>query len=221
MRDGTRTVAAVALLAGASLAGCLGTGSVPEGLASGTAVANSGSDATAATAGGTAAASAETPTPSVGTPPDCSGGETAPRIGSSGGLPAGADGFDLTASERVVERGDAVEFELTNVADGERSTGTRHRYALQRLDGEAWRTVTRFPAGRGGFNATAHVHDPGEGFEWSFRASAAGFSAGKFVVCEALPAGEYRFVYDGPPALAVRFELVGAGDGTPVSEHVR
>ncbi|QLH77480.1 hypothetical protein HZS55_09310 [Halosimplex rubrum] len=101
---------------------------------------------------------------------------------------------------------------MTNVATERESTGTRHRYALQRRTDGAWRTVTLFPGGRTGFNATAVFHDPGEGFEWSVRASATGFSAGKFVVCERLAVGEYRFVYDGAPALAVRFEVVGASD---------
>ncbi|WP_436909597.1 hypothetical protein [Halosimplex marinum] len=207
MRDGIGTVAVIGLLAAATLAGCLGGVPGSDGPSTESIGTDSGGGATAATA-------VRTATASVGTPPNCSGAETAPRLGSSDVLPASAEGFELAANESVVERGQPIAFELANVADSGRSTGTRHRYALQRRAGGAWRTVTLFPAGRGGFNATAVVHDPGTGFEWSFRASAAGFSAGKFVVCERLSAGEYRFVYDGPPALAVRFELVGGGDGT-------
>ncbi|ELZ20202.1 hypothetical protein C475_20552 [Halosimplex carlsbadense 2-9-1] len=150
----------------------------------------------------------------VASPSACSGDETTPGVGPAGALPASAGGFELTANRSVVERGEPIAFELTNVADDRQTTGTRHRYALQRRVGGGWRTVTLFPSGRSGFNATALRHDPGEGIEWLFRASAAGFSTGKFVVCERLPAGDYRFVYDGPSSLLVRFELVD-GDARP------
>jgi len=191
-----RSLALFAVLLVAVIPACLGAGAAPE--------------------------DDVTDSPPVETRSTCSGDETTPEVGSAGALPAGAGGFELTANRSAVERGEPIGFESTNVADDRQTTGTRNRYALQRrIDGN-WRTVTLFRSGRAGFNATALPHAPGDGFEWSFRASRAGCSTGKFVVCEVLPAGEYRFVYDGPPALAVRFELVGAGDGPrPSSEHVR
>ena len=192
----TRWLALVALVAVAVTSACLG--------------ASLGPDAETADS------------PPVGTPPACSGNETTPDVGSAGALPAGANGFELTANRSVVARGEPIGFELTNVGDDRRTTGTRHRYALQRRVGGNWRTVTLFRSDRAGFNATALLHEPGEGLAWSFRASEGGFSTGTFVVCEPLPAGAYRFVFEGPPSLAVRFELVegDAGTRTP-SEHAR
>jgi hypothetical protein len=189
-------VALVALLAMAAFSGCLGAGPDPE--------------------------RGPTDPRTVETSSACSGDETVPDVGSAGALPAAAGGFELAANRSVVERGEPIGFESTNVADDRQTTGTRHRYALQRRAGGAWRTVTLFPSGRAGFNATALVHAPGEGFEWSFRASAPGFSTGTFVVCERLAVGQYRFVYDGPPSLAVRFEVVERSIGTrTASEHAR
>ncbi|QPV63976.1 hypothetical protein I7X12_04915 [Halosimplex litoreum] len=196
MDRGTRSLALLALLAMVVLPACL--------------------------AGGPFAGAEAANSPPVETLSACSGNETTPGVGSPGALPASAGGFELTANRSVVERGEPIAFELTNVADDRRTTDTRNRYALQRRAGGAWKTVTLFPEERAGFNATALVHDPGQGLAWSFRASAGGFSTGKFVVCEPLPAGDYRFVFEGPPALAVRFELVGGSDGTrTVSEHAR
>lgn len=180
MKAGVRLTGTIAVLTLFALAGCLGNGAVPA-----TGVGDPG------------------PTEL----PHCSGTETIPAIGAADELPISADGFELTASESTVERGETVTFELTNVADERQTTGTRHRYALQRRVGRAWATVTQFPSDRSGFNATAVVHDPGTGFEWTVRANAAGFSAGKFIVCERLPTGEYRFVYDAPQSVAVEFEL--------------
>jgi len=199
MDESTRSmpsVALLALIAMAAVSGCLGAVSGPE------------------------RGPADSRT--VESPSACSGDETAPDIGSAGALPASAGGFELTANRSVVAHGEPIAFELTNVADDRQTTGTRHRYALQRHVGGGWRTVTLFPGDRAGFNATALRHDPGEGLAWSFRTSAAGFSTGKFVVCERLPAGDYRFVYDGPSSLAVGFELDSAGGGTRTpSEYAR
>jgi hypothetical protein len=192
----TRSLALFAVLAVAVTSACLGGGPPPDGEPIG-----------------------QLP---VETPSACSGGETPPDVGSAGGLPGEGGGFELTANRSVVARGEPIGFELTNVAGERGTTGTRHRYALQRRVGGRWRTVTLFPSGRAGFNATALFHDPGDGLSWSFRASAVGFSTGTFVVCRRLPAGDYRFVFEGPPALAVRFELVAGDDGTrTASEHAR
>jgi len=192
----TRSLALLAVFAVAVIPACLGASSAPEGEA--------------------------VDLGPIEMAPTCSGNETTPGVGSAGALPVSAGGFELTANRSVVARGEPIGFELTNVADGRESSGTRHRYALQRQVGGGWRTVTLFPSGRSGFNATALRHDPGEGIEWSFRASADAFSTGKFAVCEALPAGDYRFVYEAPPALAVPFELDDTGGGTrTASEHAR
>lgn len=180
MQSSTRPLGTIALLALLALAGCLGSGAVPA--------------AGAGEPGSTELA-------------HCSGNETTPGLEAAGDIPASADGFELRSSAKRVERGETVTFELTNVADERQTTGTRHRYALQRRVGRAWATVTQFPSDRSGFNATAVVHDPGTGFEWTVRANAAGFSDGKFVVCERLFAGQYRFVYDAPQSVAVEFEL--------------
>lgn len=147
----------------------------------------------------------------VGTPPECTGSETTPDFNFSADLPSKASGFELTVSERTVNRGESISFELTNVANERQVTGVDDRYALQRRVAGGWQTVTLFPPGRSGFNATAIPHSPGDGFTWSFEATAAGFSADKFVVCEQLSAGEYRFIYEASPALAVEFELTDSG----------
>jgi len=142
------------------------------------------------------------------TPAECTGEETGPGFDFSAGIPSEANGFELTANERGVERGDPITFELTNVAGEQRTTGTSNRYALQRQIDNGWRTVTLFESARAGFNATAVTHDPGAGFEWGFRASAVGFSTGTFVVCERLRVGTYRFVFQmSSSSLAVEFEL--------------
>lgn len=122
-------------------------------------------------------------------------------------LPQQVGGLRLSVSERSVARGDGVTFEFRNVADERRYTGTRATYLLQRRDGRGWETVTLLRDSHLGFNATAVAHAPGEGFEWSFAASAEGFTEGKFVVCERLRPDEYRFVYATDPPVAVRFEI--------------
>ena len=180
MRRRVHCRVALAVLVALSLAGCLGTGSLPA----------SGVDDRG-------------PTDST----RCTGNGTTPEIAPTGSLPASASGFELTASDSTVERGARITFELTNVATEQQSTGTRHRYALQRRAGGGWTTVTQFSGDRSGFNATAVFHDPGRGFEWTVQASAAGFSTDKFVVCDRLPPGEYRFVYDAARPVAVEFEL--------------
>ncbi|PSP91763.1 hypothetical protein BRC78_03955 [Halobacteriales archaeon QH_8_68_33] len=140
----------------------------------------------------------------------CVGNETRPGFVPGRDLLSRADGFELTASDRTVRRGDRVTFALTNVDDDPRVTGTPDRYALQRRGTLGWRTVTLFRYT--GFNASAFRHDPGSGFEWSFRATAAGFTDDRRVVCDRLRPGEYRFVFAGSSPLAARFEI---RDGTP------
>ena len=181
MSGHTRRLAVIAVLALAVLSGCLSsvTGSGDETMGPQT----------------------------IETPSECQSGETTSYFDYPSDLPSQASGFELSASKGSVNSGESIEFELTNIANERKTTGTRHRYALQRHVADRWETVTRFREGRSGFNATAVPHEPGTGFMWSFRMSASGFSEGKFVVCEQLPAGEYRFIYEAPPALAVEFTL--------------
>lgn len=145
----------------------------------------------------------------VATPPSCSGPGERPGFDlPAGTVPSAGGGFELAASADAVALGERISFSLANVAEERRYTGTRPKYALQRRVAGEWETVTRFREPSLGFNATAVAHDPGEGFEWSFRASADGFSGGKYVVCERLDPGDYRFVYASEPVLAVEFEIV-------------
>lgn len=180
--------AVVAVLSVVVLAGCLGTATDPSG-----------------TPGGSHGATATTPGTSASA--DCTGDETAPNFELPDRLPSQAEGFELTASDESVQRGDTVAFALTNVGTDRRHTGTRAQYLLQRRTADGWETVTLFRSGRSGFNATAVPHDPGDGFTWSFTANATGFAGGKYVVCEALGPGTYRFVYGGSPQVGVRFEI--------------
>jgi len=144
----------------------------------------------------------------------CVGNETRPGFVPGGDLPSRADGLELTASDETVGRGDRVTFALTNVGDDPRVTGTPDRYALQRRGTLGWRTVTLFRDT--GFNASAFTHDPGTGFEWSFRVSAVGFTDQRRVVYERLRPGEYRFVFTGSSPLVARFEL---RDRTPAGHN--
>lgn len=152
-----------------------------------------------------------TPAPSlsdVGTPEPCDGNETRPDLGiPDASLPSRAGGFELAANATNVRPGEPLAFSLTNVAEKQRTTGTSKMYVLQHRSGDSWQTITLFRGGRAGYNATAVPHDPGEGFDWSFRASATGFATGTYVVCDRLSAGEYRFVYATPELVAVGFEI--------------
>lgn len=146
---------------------------------------------------------------STALPEQCTGDETAPGFElPDGPLPERDGGFELTVNDSTVDRGEPVAFALMNVDDERRYTGTHAKYLLQHRTDDGWETVTLLREPYLGFNATAISHEPGEGFEWSFRVDAAGFTAGKYVVCERLSAGKYRFVYAGDSPVAVRFELL-------------
>lgn len=145
----------------------------------------------------------------VESPAQCVGNETVPGFGpSNDSVLSTAGGFELSANRSIVARGAPIAFTLENVAGDDRWTGTPAKYVLQRRGESGWTTVTLFREGRTGFNGTAVVHEPGTGFEWSFRASAGGFSTGKYVVCDRLGTGEYRFVYGWERPVAVSFEIV-------------
>lgn len=148
--------------------------------------------------------------PTVESPPECNGDEAVPYFEPPDRpLPERADGFELTVNGSFVERGDVLRFTLQNAADERRYTGTSAKYLIQRRADEQWDTVTVLREPHLGFNATAIVHYPGEGFEWTFPASAEGFSQRKYVVCDRLQPGEYRFVYAADSPVAVRFTVEG------------
>lgn len=143
-------------------------------------------------------------------PAACSGNETSPGFDlPNGTLPKRAGGFELGANRSVVPRGEPIGFTLRNVGIERRYSGTKAKYLLQRRSGDDWETVTLLREPHLGFNATAIVHEPGEGFEWSFEASAHGLTDGKYAVCQQLQSGEYRFVYVDDSPVAVRFEVEG------------
>lgn len=160
---------------------------------------------------GTPRTDAVTATPDAFEPPAaCSGNETSPGFDlPDGTLPERAGGFEITANRSVVLRGEPIEFTLRNVAVEDRYSGTKAKYVLQRRTVDEWETVTLLREPHLGFNATAIVHEPGEGFEWTFEASAHGFTDGKYAVCQQLQPGEYRFVYVDDSPVAVRFEVEG------------
>lgn len=88
-------------------------------------------------------------------------------------------------------------------------------YVLQKPHRTGWKTVTAFRGPRTDFPARNVSHEPDNGFDWTFRANASGFSTGRYVVCESLSPGVYRFVYaggDGP--LKVRFEITNRENET-------
>lgn len=159
--------------------------------------------------GGTPQSDAATPTPDTfESPAACTGNETSPEFDlPDGPLPERAGGFELTVNESSVTHGEPVTFTLRNVAVERRYTGTKAKYILQQRTEGGWETVTLLREPHLGFNATAIVHEPREGFEWTFEASAHGFTHGKYVVCQRLEPGEYRFVYANDSPVAVRFEI--------------
>lgn len=139
---------------------------------------------------------------------NCTGNETVPQLEiSNETLPSSVEGFDLTVNRTTAEKGERITFELTNTADKTQYTGTKERYIVQRQVQDGWETITLFQSPYSGYNATAIPHESGQGFTWSFRATAAGFSSGKYVVCDDLQPGEYRFVYAGDRELAVQFTI--------------
>lgn len=197
-----RVLGVVVVLGLAVATGCLAVEEIEGGsdLVGSTATSAAPSSGTQAGVGHPAAAR---------TASSCDGDEERPDFDlPNGTLPSAAGGFSLAADPESVSGGDRVTFALTNVAGDRRHTGTAKMYAIQRRVRGDWVTVTRFRANRSGFNATAIVHGPGTGFSWTFPASAAGFSRDKFLICNELLPGEYRFVFAGSdPPLAVRFEI--------------
>lgn len=144
---------------------------------------------------------------------DCAGNETKPDFELSKDLPTRNDGFQLSADNESIERGTSITFTLTNVGNESRLYSSE-RYVVQRRisNGELfagdWKTVTVFRAEEPGFNMSANRLDAGSSVEWTFHANATGFTADKYVVCEDIRPGQYRFVYAREPKLAVQFTIL-------------
>jgi hypothetical protein len=121
--------------------------------------------------------------------------------------------FALRVDQQAVERGDDLAVSMTNVGALDGHAGNRHKYNLQVRTEAGWQDV------RGttdddpvGYTDEAHVHSPGEGFEWTLTMTPDGLLEGhvhedRLSVCPGLPAGRYRFVF-WEPTVAVAFDLV-------------
>lgn len=111
----------------------------------------------------------------------------------------------------AVERGETVSVRMTNVTDGEVTTGNDSKYGLEVYTEAGWEDVRVYDADERGAAYTDEgiIHPPGEGFEWELTMSTDELETGhtELEVCPDLPAGRYRFVYwEGD--LAVAFDLV-------------
>lgn len=150
----------------------------------------------------------------VAPPPACSGNETRPTYDFHpwAQMPR-AFGYELTVNESTVGPGAPLRFSIRNVANTSKATDGKAKYVLQEPKAAGWRTLTRFRGPAIEFDGTGDTLDPGEGYEWTFRANATGFSTDRYVVCESLAPGFYRFVYlGGDQPLSVRFEISDPSD---------
>lgn len=141
--------------------------------------------------------------------PDCSENQSHPDFGVTTWYIADKDGgFNLSINETHVDQGEPIRIRLENVGMFEQSTDAKSKYVLQKPHAVGWETIIAFRDPQTGGNETTVRHEPDSGFEWTFRANASGFSTGRYVVCEALSPGVYRFVYVGSdPPLEVRFKI--------------
>jgi len=120
--------------------------------------------------------------------------------------------FALRVDRLSVARGETVTVSLTNLGPGEGATGNRYKYNLQVLTEAGWQDVRGHPDGETrGYTDEAILHEPGEGFEWSFEMTPEGVVVDHvhgdgIEVCPGLPAGRYRFVF-WEPTVAVAFDL--------------
>lgn len=111
-------------------------------------------------------------------------------------------GFDLSVAASTVPVGGTLAVALTNVSDGDRITGNRYKYDVQRRVDGNWRSVFRH-ADHPIWMDDAVEHAPGEGFDWEIEVSGSGLThgiergSGELVVCDGVRPGEHRFVYWG------------------------
>lgn len=128
----------------------------------------------------------------------------------------GADGptaLSLRVEETAYEYGDTARIHLTNVSDGNVSTGNRAMYNLQVYTDDGWQDV-RVKEGEFGYTEEAIEHPPGGGFDWTVGLTEEGVVEGTYhddaEVCPDLQSGRYRFAYFGvigEGAVAVSFDL--------------
>lgn len=112
------------------------------------------------------------------------------------------DGFSLTTSDEVVQRGDALTVTLTNQTEEERPTSVQYFYDIHIQKDEGWRSIFWKNEGATvGVNDKAVNHNPGEGFTWELTMTQDGFAHQKegtsLFVCSPIEPGTYRFVFLG------------------------
>lgn len=110
------------------------------------------------------------------------------------------DGFALDLSTDAVPRGGQLTVTLRNVTAGERTTGIKRKYDIERQTDSGWQSIFWKPK-NAYWTDEAIAHSPGEGFTWSFTVTQRGFRAVEgqpaYYVCAPLEPGTYRFVYWG------------------------
>lgn len=124
--------------------------------------------------------------------------------------------FSMRVAKMEYARGETARIELTNVSEGEVTTGTSEKFNLQVLTDDGWQDVRGSDEGPVPYTDEGVVHYPGGGFEWSFALTDGGVAdlgSHDLRVCPVLPAGRYRLAYWGlagadAEALAVEFDLL-------------
>jgi len=126
----------------------------------------------------------------------------------------GETAFELSAEGETVSYGSEFRVVLSNRADGERTTGSRHRFSVQRETDAGWRDVRGTPDGSGvTYGSGTETHAPGTAFVWEFdldeESLADTHPTAELAVCPPLGAGRYRFAYWGleEGVLAVEFTI--------------
>lgn len=133
----------------------------------------------------------------------------------TGDLEEGDRRFSMRVAGMEYARGETARIELTNVSEGEATTGNSEKFNLQVLTRDGWQDV-RGTAEPVPYTDEGVVHYPGGGFEWSFALTddgVADLGDHEVRVCPGLPAGRYRFAFWGlagadADALAVEFDLL-------------
>lgn len=117
---------------------------------------------------------------------------------SSAGLPV----LRLSADKQAVSRGETVTITVQNVSMIPKQRGAKSRNTLQVLTEDGWQDVRVWTPG----SIPPHPRDqamwPGDSLEWSLTMTEeeipnAYIFATELEVCPRLPAGRYRFVFNG------------------------
>lgn len=124
-----------------------------------------------------------------------------------------AYGFSLEVSPAHPRLGSDVAVTLENVSDRAAITGSRNRYAIQRLTDGEWQHLFGVPEETVVLYKDVGIqHDPGSGFEWTFTLRREALETDIYRVCSPIRPGRYRFVYLGlagseNQAIAEMFEV--------------